>query len=193
MNRIGNKALIVTAPSGSGKTTIVHHLLQQFSVLSFSVSATTRSKRLKEIDGKDYYFITLEMFRQKITSGEFLEWEEVYPSIFYGTLKSEIDRLWSDDKIVIFDVDVKGALTLKKYFGNQAFSLFIKAPSIEALKERLLARGSEDTLSLKARLDKAHEELSYQQHFDKILVNDGLDKAFQDTEILVGKFLKQGL
>jgi len=128
MNRIGNKALIVTAPSGSGKTTIVHHLLQQFSVLSFSVSATTRSKRLKEIDGKDYYFITLEMFRQKITSGEFLEWEEVYPSIFYGTLKSEIDRLWSDDKIVIFDVDVKGALTLKKYFGNQAFSLFIKHP-----------------------------------------------------------------
>jgi len=186
----GHKALIVTAPSGSGKTTIVHHLLNHFPSLSFSVSATTRKKRDNEKEGIDYYFLNPDTFRQKISSGDFLEWEEVYPSILYGTLKAEIERLWTNGKTVVFDVDVKGALNLKKYFNQKAMALFIMPPSIDTLKQRLSVRGSEDEASLKIRLKRAGEELKYQNRFDQILVNDGLEKALLEAENIVRRFLK---
>jgi len=186
----GHKALIVTAPSGSGKTTIVHHLLNRFPSLSFSVSATTRKKRDNEKEGIDYYFLNPDTFRQKISSGDFLEWEEVYPSLLYGTLKAEVERLWTNGKTVVFDVDVKGALNLKKYFNQKAMALFIRPPSIDTLKQRLSVRGSEDEASLKIRLKRAGEELKYQNRFDRVLVNDGLEKALLEAENIVRRFLK---
>lgn len=186
------KLIIFSAPSGSGKTTIVRHLLQKYNNLGFSISACTRDRRGRnEIHGKDYYFLTPDEFKQKIDNKEFVEWEEVYPGGYYGTLKSEIERLWSEGKHVVFDVDVKGGLKLKEYFGDCALAIFVKAPSEEAIKERLMARGTETPDSLSKRLFKVKFEMSFQDRFDVILVNDDLSTALAKAEQLVEDFTKE--
>jgi guanylate kinase len=172
---MAGKALIFSAPSGSGKTTIVHHLLKNNLDLGFSISASTRDKRgRKEVDGKDYHFLTPEEFKEKIDANEFIEWEEVYAGNFYGTLKSEIERVWAEGKNVIFDVDVKGGINLKKYFAEKALAIFVKVPSLETLEERLKERGTESEESLSRRLFKAKFEMSFQDKFDKVLINEDL-------------------
>src|SRR6478609_9094748 len=177
------KALIFSAPSGSGKTTIVKHLLANNPDLGFSISASTRDKRGRtESHGKDYYFLTPEDFKRKIDEDAFIEWEEVYEGNFYGTLKSEIERIWSEGKNVIFDVDVKGGLNLKQYFGDKALAVFVKVPSIEVLKERLNDRGTESPESLSRRLFKANFEMSFQDKFDYILINENLDKSLAEAQ-----------
>ena len=166
---MAGKAIIFSAPSGSGKTTIVKHLLKKNPDLGFSISASTRDKRGRtESHGKDYYFLSPEEFKRKIDADEFIEWEEVYEGNFYGTLKSEIERIWKIGKNVIFDVDVKGGLNLKKYFGNRALAIFVKVPSLEVLKERLSDRGTESAESLSRRLFKAKFEMSFQDQFDVV-------------------------
>lgn len=183
------KAIIFSAPSGSGKTTIVKHLLKNNPDLGFSISASTRDKRGRtEAHGKDYYFLTPLEFKQKIDNDEFIEWEEVYEGNFYGTLKSEIIRIWSEGKNVIFDVDVKGGLALKKYFGNKALAIFVKVPSIEVLKERLNDRGTETPESLSRRLFKAEFEMSFQDKFDTVLVNENLEKSLAEAQRLYDEF-----
>ncbi len=183
------KAIIFSAPSGSGKTTIVRHLLNTNSDLGFSISASTRDKRGRtEENGKDYYFLTPEEFKTKIDANEFIEWEEVYEGNFYGTLKSEIERIWDEGKNVIFDVDVKGGLNLKKYFGNKALAIFVKVPSVEVLKERLRDRGTESDQSLSRRLFKANFELSFQDKFDVVLINEDLDKSLREAQSLYDNF-----
>jgi len=184
------KLIVFSAPSGSGKTTIVHHLLKQESLnLAFSVSATSRAKRGKEIDGKDYYFISNEKFQKYINNDAFVEWEEVYKGTKYGTLKSEIERLWKAGKNVIFDIDVKGGLNIKKQFPKETLAIFVKPPSVEELKKRLESRGTETLEKIQMRLDKANEELSYSRNFDAILINDDLDKAQKTATYLVKGFL----
>ncbi len=186
---MAGKAIIFSAPSGSGKTTLVKYLLQNNSDLGFSISAATRDKRgRKETHGKDYYFLTPEEFRQKISTDEFVEWEEVYAGNFYGTLKSEIDRIWQEGKNVIFDVDVKGGLNLKKYFGDKALAIFVKVPSIEVLKQRLNDRGTESEESLSRRLFKANFEMGFQDQFDVVLVNEDLDKSKLEAQKLYNEF-----
>ena len=185
-----DKLLIFAGPSGSGKTTIVHHLLKKFPVLEFSVSATTRTKRENETDGVDYYFISTEEFKKKIQNNEFIEWEQVYENIFYGTLKSEVERIWKKNKGVIFDVDVKGALSIKKIYGIKSLSVFVMVPSIEELKMRLKIRATESTKSFKRRIDKAESELAFVKKFDKVIVNDKKGKAFQEAETIVTNFLQ---
>jgi guanylate kinase len=183
------KAIIFSAPSGSGKTTIVHHLLEVFPFLAFSVSATTRPRRKeREVEGKDYYFLSPEEFRKKIEQNEFIEWEEVYEGIYYGTLKSEIERLWRDEKVVIFDVDVVGGINLKKYFGPQALSVFVKVPSLDILHERLKHRNTESEEVIKKRLEKAEYEMSFAGEFDKILVSRRLEDTLVNAEKLVLEF-----
>ncbi len=184
------KAIIVSAPSGAGKTSIVRHLLEHFSHLAFSVSACSRAPRGDELDGKDYYFITSDTFREKISRDEFAEWEEVYPGSFYGTLKSELDRIWESGKIPIFDVDVKGGLNLKKYFGEKALAVFIQPPSVEILASRLKNRGTESEDSFRKRIQKAELELSYAPRFDRIIVNDDLEQSFMTAIEMVKLFLK---
>lgn len=189
---MAGKALIFSAPSGSGKTTIVQHLLKNNSDLGFSISAATRDKRGRtEKDGKDYYFLTPEQFKQKIDQNEFIEWEEVYAGNFYGTLKTEIGRIWNQGKNVIFDVDVKGGINLKKYFGEKALAIFVKVPSIEILKARLLERGTENDESLSRRLFKAKFEMTFQDKFDVVLVNEDLDKSLKEAQGLYDKFNSQ--
>ncbi len=186
------KAVIFSAPSGSGKTTIVRHLLKVIPGLEFSISACTRDKRGRtEQDGKDYYFLSVDEFKQKIDNGEFIEWEEVYPGNYYGTLKSEIARIWQAGKAVIFDVDVKGGVNLKNYFKEKALAVFVKVPSLEVLAERLRARGTEDEESLSERLYKAQFELQFEDRFDATIVNDDLQKALQEAEKLVREFLNK--
>ena len=186
------KLIIFSAPSGAGKTTIVHHVLKKFSdQLEFSISACTRAKRPNEVDGKDYHFITTEDFKQKIKNHEFVEWEEVYTGQFYGTLKSELDRIWTSGKQVIFDLDVQGGLNLKRLFGRQAYSIFVMPPSLEILELRLKQRQTETPESLAKRVKKAKEEILVADQFDKILVNENLDKACIDAERLVSEFLKK--
>lgn len=185
------KCIIVSAPSGAGKTTIVHQLLKMDLGLEFSISATSREIRQNEVNAKDYFFLSAEEFRDKIDNNRFLEWEEVYPDQFYGTLRSEIHRIWSKGHHVIFDVDVVGGLNLKKIFGEQALAIFIMPPSIDALKERLTNRRTESPEKLKLRLDKAEKELSYAKEFDKVVVNDNLSHAIGDTEKLVRKFITE--
>ena len=183
------KAFIFSAPSGSGKTTIVKHLLDNNSDLGFSISASTRDKRgRKEEQGKDYYFLTPEEFKIKIDNDEFIEWEEVYEGNFYGTLKSEIQRIWDTGKNVIFDVDVKGGLNLKKYFGDKALSVFVKVPSLEILEQRLSDRGTESKDSLSRRLFKAKFEMSFQDKFDVILVNEELETSLKEAQHLYDTF-----
>ena len=183
------KAFIFSAPSGSGKTTLVKHLLDNNPDLGFSISASTRDKRgRKEEQGKDYHFLTPEEFKVKIDNDEFIEWEEVYEGNFYGTLKSEIQRIWDSGKNVIFDVDVKGGLNLKKYFGENALSVFVKVPSFEILEQRLADRGTESKDSLSRRLFKAKFEMSFQDKFDVILINEELDKSLKEAQRLYDTF-----
>ncbi|HAK79551.1 guanylate kinase [Runella defluvii] len=185
------KLIIFSAPSGSGKTTIVRHLLTKYNNLGFSISACTRDRRGRnEVDGKDYYFLTPDDFKKRIDNNEFVEWEEVYPGGYYGTLKSEIERLWASGKHVVFDVDVKGGLKLKEYFQERALAIFVKAPSEEAIKERLMSRGTETEDSLSKRLFKVKFEMSFQDKFDVILVNDDLETALAKAEELVEDFTK---
>lgn len=188
------KALIFSAPSGSGKTTIVKHLLANNPTLGFSISASTRDKRGRtEQDGKDYHFLTPAEFLKKIDADEFIEWEEVYAGNFYGTLKSEIQRIWKEGKDVVFDVDVKGGINLKKYFKDDALAIFVKVPSMEVLKERLQNRGSESPDSLSRRLFKAQFEMAFADKFDKVIVNDDLEKALKQAQKFYDDFLKSDL
>ena len=185
------KLIIVTAPSGAGKTTIVHHLLRKFPELAFSVSATNRARRAHEIDGVDYYFLSTDNFKQRVTEGAFLEYEEVYDDQFYGTLKSEVERLWDLGKCIIFDVDVKGATSIKKAYPDESLAIFIKPPSKDILFERLKNRKTETTESLKKRIARATEELKYEDRFDKIVVNDDLERAFLESEAVVRDFISK--
>lgn len=186
---MAGKAMIFCAPSGSGKTTIVKHLLETNSDLGFSISASTRDKRGRtEQNGKDYYFLSPEDFKQKIDNNEFIEWEEVYAGNFYGTLKSEIERIWNEGRNVIFDVDVKGGLNLKKYFGDKALAVFVKVPSLEVLQSRLSDRGTESPQSLSQRLFKAKFEMSFQDKFDVVLVNEHLDTSLKEAQRLYDEF-----
>jgi guanylate kinase len=186
------KAIIFSAPSGSGKTTIVKHLLNTNPDLGFSISASTRDKRGRtEEHGKDYYFLSPVEFKQKIDNDEFVEWEEVYEGNFYGTLKSEVQRIWDSGKNVIFDVDVKGGMALKKYFGDKGLSIFVKVPSLDVLKERLHDRGTETPESLSRRLFKAQFETTFQDHFDYVLVNEELNNSLAEAQRLYDNFKRQ--
>jgi len=185
------KCVIFSAPSGAGKTTIVHGLLGRLDNLAFSISACSRAPRPNEIDGKDYYFLSVEDFKKRIDSGDFIEWEEVYKDHFYGTLKSEVERLWKLNKTVVFDVDVYGGINLKSYFGKNALSFFIQPPSIGTLEERLRNRKTESEDKIQTRLKKAKEELKMSSHFDKIVVNDNLDLTIEEVEKYVKEYLKK--
>jgi guanylate kinase len=185
------KLIIFSAPSGSGKTTIVKHLLNLNLNLEFSISATSRMMRINEEHGKDYYFLSAKEFRKKIEKEEFVEWEEVYKDTFYGTLSSELERIWKKGNHVVFDVDVIGGLNLKKKFGKDALSVFVQAPSIEELEIRLRQRSSDNDASIKKRLEKAQVEMSYANQFDKILINSSLNLAFDNAEKLVREFLQK--
>jgi len=181
---MSKKVVIFSAPSGSGKSTIVQHLISKFPQLEFSISATSRAPRGDEKHGVEYYFYTPEEFEQKIANGEFVEYEEVYKGSYYGTLKSEVDRIWSAGNVVMFDVDVVGALNLKKYFGDDALSVFVKAPSIDALRDRLNSRATDSPEAIERRLAKASQELEYAPQFDYILVNDNLEECLIEAESL---------
>ena len=185
------KVIIFSAPSGSGKTTLVKHCLQEFPQLQFSISCTTRNLSGNEIDKIDYHFISPEDFRVKIGENAFVEFEEVYEDKFYGTLKSEVERIWDAGKVVIFDVDVKGGISLKKYFGDQARSIFIMPPSIEELERRLVSRATDDAETIRTRVEKASEEMTYKDQFDEIVVNSDLDEAKTSVEQILNNFLHQ--
>ena len=179
------KVLIFSAPSGSGKSTIVGHILSTRKDVEFSVSATSRPPRGTEQDGVEYLFYNAETFRALVADNKFVEFEEVYPDRFYGTLKSEVNRIWSKGHVIIFDVDVKGGVSLKKYFGDAALSVFIQAPSVEELRRRLVARGTDAPDVIDVRVSKAAEEMTYAPQFDRILINDDLQTALAEAETLV--------
>ena len=183
------KLIIFSAPSGSGKSTIVNHLLEQGVPMEFSISACSRAPRGEEKDGEHYYFLSPEEFRSKVDTDEFLEWEVVYEGRYYGTLRSEVERIWAKGKHVIFDIDVVGGVNLKKHFGDQALSVFIKVPSIEILKERLTLRNTEDETNLKMRLDKAEEEMGFAKDFDLVILNDDLKRAQQEAFDKISAFI----
>lgn len=185
------KCIIFSAPSGAGKTTIVHYLLKQDLGLEFSVSACSRDPRDNEVDGKDYYFLGIDGFRKKINENAFVEWEEVYTNNFYGTLKSEMERIWNEGKTVIFDVDVIGGLNLKKQFGDDALAVFVQPPSYDELEKRLRGRSTESEEKINQRMEKANKELSFAEKFDMILINDDLTTACNKAEEVVRRFLKQ--
>jgi guanylate kinase len=189
MVQLTTKVFIISAPSGAGKTTLVKALLQQFDCFTFSISATTRPSRDYEEEGKHYYFLSQEQFEAKRAAGEFLEWEEVYPGRFYGTLRSEVERILSQGKCPIFDVDVKGGLRIKKAYGQEAVSIFIQPPKPETLLERLQSRGSETEESLRERYEKSQEELAYAGYFDHIIINDVLPDAIAELSDLVRREL----
>jgi len=185
------KVVIFSAPSGSGKTTVVNHLLDRFDCFAFSVSATSRPPRGAERDGEAYYFITADEFRHRIAAGDFVEYEEVYQGVFYGTLKSEVERIWAQDKVILFDVDVKGGVNLKRVFGDDALSVFVKAPSIKELRRRLENRGTDSPAFIDERVKKARIEMMYQPKFDYVLVNDDLATCLAEAERVVGEFLRR--
>lgn len=185
------KVIILVAPSGGGKTTIARRLFQDFEELKFSVSATTRPPRADEEHGKHYYFLTDADFDQKIESGAFLEWEEFYGGKKYGTLRSEVDKKLKSGYFVLLDIEVKGAVNVKQIYGDECLSLFIQPPSIEALKQRLTDRGTEDEQTLALRLDRAKEELTYADQFDQVIINDDLETAYQEVKEAVTKFMNQ--
>lgn len=186
---MNEKVLIFSAPSGSGKSTIVNHILALHPEMEFSVSATSRPPRGAEKDGVEYLFYSADVFRALIADDKFVEHEEVYPGRFYGTLKSEVNRIWAKDHVIVFDVDVKGGVNLKKYFGDKALSVFIQAPSVEELRRRLVARATDTPEAIDQRVAKAEEEMTYAPLFDRILVNDDLSAAFAEAETLVNDFL----
>lgn len=188
--RMSNKVIIFSAPSGSGKSTIVSHILKLHPEMEFSVSATSRAPRGQERNGIEYHFFTADEFRKMIAEDKFVEYEEVYAGSFYGTLKSEVQRIWDKGHVIIFDVDVKGGVNLKKYFGNKALSVFIQAPSVEELRKRLVARGTDSAEAIAKRVAKASEEMTYADKFDYILVNDDLQKAYAEAEKVVDEFLQ---
>ena len=183
------KLIIFSAPSGAGKTTIVHWLMNQIPELAFSVSATSRKIRSGEVDGKDYHFLSVEDFKQKIRRNAFVEWEEVYKNKFYGTLISEVERLRNEGKHVVFDVDVKGGMNIKRLYGTDALAIFIQPPSIEELEKRLRSRDTDDEESIAKRVKKAGYELQFSKHFDVVIVNDNLEEAEQQTLEIVTEFL----
>ncbi|MES2646784.1 MAG: guanylate kinase [Bacteroidota bacterium] len=183
------KIIIITAPSGAGKTSITRYLLEQFPQLSFSISAATRECRFNEVHGKDYYFLSEEQFQEKIANNEFVEWEMVYEGKYYGTLKSELERLWKDGKIPVLDIDVKGAIHVQKQFPGNCLSLFIQAPNVDELRKRLESRGTETAGSLATRLSKASYEMSFKESFNAIIVNDVLENAQQKAAALVSTFV----
>lgn len=187
---MSGKLIVVSAPSGAGKTTIVKHLLSQALNLEFSISATSRNKRHTEIHGKDYYFFTPEDFKIHIEKDAFLEWEEVYEGKYYGTLKSEVERISSKGGNVIFDVDVVGGLNIKKNYGDRALAIFIDPPSVQELEKRLTGRGTDDAETIQNRVEKAEYELSFKDKFDIIIVNDDLEKACDEMIETVSKFIQ---
>jgi guanylate kinase len=184
-----NKIIIITAPSGAGKTSITHHLMKQFPQLAFSVSATTRQPRGTEKDGVDYHFISTTAFKNKIENNEFVEWEMVYEGKYYGTLKSALEKIWQQNKIPVLDIDVKGAIHVQQQFTKTSLSLFIEPPSVQELKNRLQSRGTETPESLTARINKATFELSFKEQFNKIIVNDDLQKACSQAVDVVSAFI----
>ena len=183
------KLIVISAPSGAGKTSIVHQLLKDIPALSFSVSASSREKRENEVHGKDYYFLGAEEFHEKIKKDAFLEWEEVYRNQYYGTLRSEIERIWRGGKTVIFDVDVVGGLNIKKQYPKECLSIFIMPPSLKVLADRLIGRESESDASIKKRLDKAEEEISKRKLFDTIIFNDNFKIACEQTNEVITNFI----
>lgn len=183
--------IIITAPSGAGKTSITRYLLQHFPQLAFSVSAATRAQRPDEINGVDYYFMTLEEFQNKIQNQEFVEWEMVYEGKYYGTLKTELQRLREKNKIPILDIDVKGAIHVQEQYPEQSLSIFVQPPSIEELKRRLEYRATESAEALQDRLNKASYEISFRHHFNKIIINDKLQKACEEARQVISAFLEQ--
>lgn len=187
---MSNKVIIFSAPSGSGKSTIVSHILKLHPEMEFSVSATSRAPRGQERNGIEYHFFTADEFRKMIAEDKFVEYEEVYAGSFYGTLKSEVQRIWDKGHVIIFDVDVKGGVNLKKYFGDKALSVFIQAPSVEELRKRLVARGTDSAEAIAKRVAKASEEMTYADKFDYILVNDDLQKAYAEAEKVIDDFLQ---
>lgn len=185
------KAILFSAPSGSGKTTVIREILKRFDCFEFSISATSRPARAGERDGVDYYFLSPEVFEQKVQAGEFLEWEEVYAGIRYGTLKSEIDRIWENGHAIIFDVDVNGGMNLKKYFGTDALALFVMPPSVKVLEQRLRNRGTESEENITKRLARSAAELKMAAHFDVTIVNDDLEHAVDETQQVINQYLKK--
>lgn len=188
MNR---KVIIFSAPSGAGKSTIVGHLLKKFPFLEFSVSATSRKPRGEEVNGKHYYFFSTEQFEAKIKNGEFVEYEEVYAGSYYGTLKSEVERIWDKGNIIIFDIDVKGGVNLKKLYGSNALAIFIQPPSVEELRNRLVGRGTDSSEAIEKRVAKAEEELGYAPKFDRIIINDNLEAALKEAEEIIDCFYRR--
>ena len=187
---IFNKIIIITAPSGAGKTSITRYLMKKFPQLAFSVSAATRNPRGSEKNGVDYHFMSTEDFKQKIQHNEFVEWEMVYEGKYYGTLKIELERIWQQNRIPVLDIDVKGAIHVQQQYPAGTLSLFIQAPSIDELKKRLESRGTETAESLAARINKASYELSFKDHFDHTITNDILKRACAEAELIVAGFIK---
>lgn len=188
---MSGKLIIFSGPSGTGKTTIVKNMLQKNPSLEFSISACSRAKREGEVDGRDYYFLTSEEFKNKIDKGQFIEWQEVYAGNYYGTLKTEIERIHHKGHHVVFDIDVKGAINIKKMFPANSLSLFIMPPSLDELKNRLVKRSTENAQTLSKRLAKAEEEISFSDKFDKVIVNKNLDTACLETYIAIEDFIHQ--
>jgi len=189
MEKQYNKIILITAPSGSGKTSIVRHLMKKFPTLAFSISATTRPPRHNEKDGVDYHFIPEESFKQMIHNKEFLEWEMVYEGKYYGTLKSEMSRIWAEKKVPVLDIDVQGAIHVQQQYPVNTMALFIQAPSVEELKRRLLGRGSETEASLEARLNKSTFEMSFKNQFENIIINKDFEVACKEAENIIAGFL----
>ena len=186
---MSNKIIIITAPSGAGKTSITHYLLNKYPLLSFSVSAATREARAMEREGVDYYFMSVEAFQQKIKENAFVEWEMVYEGKYYGTLKSEIERIWSEGKTPMLDIDIKGAIHVQQQYPDNSLSIFIEPPSVDELKRRLESRGTETPETIATRVNKASYEISFKEHFNISIINDNLQNACFETEKVIGNFL----